>query len=55
MPSPTTMRAIRLSAPGPADHLRLTTLPIPPARDGWVRLRGRARGLGSGHLFKLSG
>ena len=35
--SPTTMRAVRLSAPGPADNLRLTTLPLPPERDGWVR------------------
>ena len=35
--SPVTMRAVRLSAPGPVDNLRLTTLPLPPERAGWVR------------------
>ena len=29
------MRAVQLSAPGPVDNLRLTTLPLPPERDGW--------------------
>ena len=33
------MRAVRLPAPGPVDNLRLTTLPLPPERDGWVRIR----------------
>jgi hypothetical protein len=33
------MRAVRLSAPGPAENLRLTTLPLPPEREGWVRVR----------------
>jgi hypothetical protein len=42
--SPTTMRAVRLSAPGPVDNLRLTTLPLPPERDGWVRIRVEAFG-----------
>ena len=37
--SPATMRAVRLSAPGPVDNLRLLTLPLPPERDGWVRNR----------------
>jgi hypothetical protein len=37
--SSATMRAVRLSAPGPVDNLRLTTLPLPPERDGWVRIR----------------
>ena len=37
--SPSTMRAVRLSAPGPVDNLRLATLPLPPVRDGWVRIR----------------
>src|SRR3984957_20030630 len=37
--SPTTMRAVRLSAPGPVGNLRLTTLPLPPGRGGWVRIR----------------
>jgi hypothetical protein len=43
--SPTTMRAVRLSAPGPVDNLRLTTLPLPPERDDWVRIRVEAFGL----------
>ena len=34
---PATMRAVQLSAPGPVDNLHLTTLPLPPDRDGWVR------------------
>ena len=43
--SPATMRAVRLSGPGPVDNLRLTTLPLPPERDGWVRIRVEAFGL----------
>jgi hypothetical protein len=39
--SPTTMRAIRLSAPGPVENLRLTTLPLPPEWDGRVRIASR--------------
>jgi hypothetical protein len=40
--SPATMRAVQLSGPGPVDNLRLTTLPLPPERDGWVRIRVEA-------------
>jgi NADPH:quinone reductase len=40
--SPATMRAVRLSGPGPVDNLRLTALPLPPERDGWVRIRVEA-------------
>ena len=47
---PTTMRAVRLSAPGPVDNLRLTTLPLPPERDGWVRIRVEAFGLNRSEL-----
>ena len=50
MSSPTTMRAVRLSAPGPVDNLRLTTLPLPPERDGWVRIRVEAFGLNRSEL-----
>ncbi len=35
--SPATMRAVRLSAPGPVDYLRLTTLALPPERDDTLR------------------
>src|SRR3954452_15375331 len=43
--SPPIMRAVRLSAPGPVENLRLTTLPLPPERDGWGRIRVEAFGL----------
>src|SRR5262245_21462044 len=49
MSSPT-MRAVQLSAPGPVDNLRLTTLPLPPERDGWVRIRVEAFGLNRSEL-----
>src|SRR5215468_5176849 len=48
--SPTTMRAVRLSAPGPVGNLRLTTLPLPPERDGWVRIRVEAFGVNRSEL-----
>jgi NADPH:quinone reductase-like Zn-dependent oxidoreductase len=48
--SPSTMRAVRLSAPGPVDNLRLTTLPLPPERNGWVRVRVEAFGLNRSEL-----
>src|SRR5215469_13442771 len=48
--STATMRAVRLSAPGPVDNLRLTTLPLPPERDGWVRIRIEAFGLNRSEL-----
>jgi NADPH:quinone reductase-like Zn-dependent oxidoreductase len=44
------MRAVRLSAPGSVDNLRLTTLPLPPERDGWVRIRVAALGLNRSEL-----
>jgi NADPH2:quinone reductase len=48
--SSATMRAVRLSAPGPVGNLRLTTLPLPPERDGWVRIRVEAFGLNRSEL-----
>jgi NADPH:quinone reductase-like Zn-dependent oxidoreductase len=50
MTSPATMRAVQLSAPGPVDNLRLTTLPLPPERDGWVRICVEAFGLNRSEL-----
>jgi NADPH:quinone reductase-like Zn-dependent oxidoreductase len=44
------MRAVRLSAAGRVDNLRLTTLPLPPERDGWVRIRVEAFGLNRSEL-----
>jgi NADPH:quinone reductase-like Zn-dependent oxidoreductase len=46
--SSATMRAVRLS--GPVDNLRLTTLLLPPERDGWVRIRVEAFGLNRSKL-----
>ena len=51
--SPATMRAVQLSAPGPVVNLRLVTLPLPPARDGWVRIRVEAFGLNRSRSWKL--
>ena len=48
--SSTTMRAVRLSGPGPVDDLRPTTLPLPPVRDGWVRVRVEAFGVNRSEL-----
>jgi NADPH:quinone reductase-like Zn-dependent oxidoreductase len=48
--SPATMRAVQLSAPGPVGNLRLTTLPLPPERNGWVRIRVEAFGLNRSEL-----
>jgi len=48
--SPATMRAVQLSAPGPVEKLRLTTLPLPAERDGWVRIRVEAFGLNRSEL-----
>jgi NADPH2:quinone reductase len=48
--SPATLRAVRLSGPGPVDNLRLTTLPLPPERDGWVRIRVEAFGVNRSEL-----
>src|SRR6202007_566493 len=53
--SPATMRAVQLSAPGPVDNLRLTTLPLPPERDGWVRIRVETFGLNRSELKPLLG
>jgi NADPH2:quinone reductase len=48
--SPTTMRAVRLSAPGPVGNLQLISLPLPPERDGWVRIRVEAFGVNRSEL-----
>ena len=48
--SPATMRAVRLSGPGPVGNLRLTRLPLPPGRDGWARIRVEAFGLNRSEL-----
>ena len=44
------MRAVQLSGSGPIENLRLTTLPVPAERDGWVRIRVEAFGLNRSEL-----
>jgi NADPH:quinone reductase-like Zn-dependent oxidoreductase len=46
------MRAVQLSGPGPGpvDNLRLTELPLPPEREGWVRIHVAAFGLNRSEL-----
>jgi NADPH:quinone reductase-like Zn-dependent oxidoreductase len=48
--SPTTMCAVRLCTPGSADNLRLTTIPLQPGRDGWVRICVEALGINRSEL-----
>src|ERR1700744_3331114 len=48
--SPATMRAGPPPPPAPIETLRLTTLPLPPERDGWVRIRVEAFGLNRSEL-----
>ena len=40
-----TMKAVVLSEPTPADQVRLTEVPIPQVRPGWVLVKVRAFGL----------
>src|SRR6201987_802614 len=44
------MRAVQLSGPGSVANLRLITLPLPPERDGWLRIRVEAFGLNRSEL-----
>src|SRR5437667_9674322 len=49
------MRAVVLSEPGPVEHLTLRELPLPPERDGWVRIRIEAFGLNRSELHTRLG
>jgi NADPH:quinone reductase-like Zn-dependent oxidoreductase len=49
------MRAVLLSEPGPITNLRLTELPVPAARPGWVRIAVRAFGLNRSELHTRLG
>ena len=40
-----TMKAVVLSGPGPVENLTVEELPLPPERDGWVRIRVEAFGI----------
>lgn len=50
-----TVRAVVLVEPGPVDNLVLRSLPMPPARDGWVRIRVEAFGLNRSELMTRLG
>ena len=55
---PTTVRTVRavvLVEPGPVDNLVLRSLPMPPTRDGWVRIRVEAFGLNRSELMTRLG
>lgn len=49
------MRAVVLSAPGPVENLTLQERPLPPERDGWVRIRVEAFGLNRSELHTRLG
>ena len=49
------MRAVVLSAPGSVENLTIRALPLPPARDGWVRIRIKAFGLNRSELHTRLG
>ncbi len=51
----TTMRAVVLDAPGPADNLQVRDVPIPVAEPGWVLIRIKAFGLNRSELFTRMG
>lgn len=50
-----TMRAVVLDAPGPAESLRLRTLPRPVPREGWILIKVEAFGLNRSELHTRLG
>lgn len=52
---PKTMKAVILSEPTPAEHVRLATTPVPQVRPGWVLVHVKAFGLNhSEQILRLS-
>lgn len=52
---PATMKAVVLSEPVPAENVRLTEVPVPQVRPGWVLVKVKAFGLNhSEQLLRLS-
>jgi len=49
------MKAIRVHQPGAPEVLQIEEIPIPAARQGWVRIRVRAFGLNRSELFTRQG
>jgi NADPH2:quinone reductase len=54
-PVPATMRAVVLSAPGPAENLIIRDLPVPTPEPGWVLIQVRAFGLNRSELHTRLG
>lgn len=53
--TPATMKAVLLSEPTPAEQVRLTEVPIPQIRPGWVLVKVKAFGLNhSEQILRLS-
>lgn len=52
--APATMSAVVLSAPG-IENLRLTTLPVPSTRPGWVRIKVMAFGMNRSEYHSVTG
>ena len=51
----TTMRAIRLTGPVPADQLTPTEVPVPEVRPGWARIRIKAFGVNESEVTSRKG
>jgi NADPH:quinone reductase-like Zn-dependent oxidoreductase len=49
------MRAAVLSAPGPVENFSIHDLPLPPEREGWVRIRVEAFGINRSELHTRLG
>ena len=49
------MRAVVLSQPGPVENLTIREVPMPPEREGWVRIRVEAFGLNRSELHTRLG
>src|SRR6266436_10216842 len=49
------MRAVVLDAPGPPDALRVSELPVPEPRPGWVLIRVKAFGINRSELHTRLG
>jgi NADPH2:quinone reductase len=49
----TTMRAVVLDAPGPAESLTIRELPVPAPAPGWVLIRVTAFGLNRSELHTM--
>ncbi len=49
------MRAVLLTGPGPVENFVVAELPLPPEREGWVRIRVEAFGINRSELLTRQG